>query len=139
MLDPKLTQRSLGDYVALKVAMASDTTIRQEVDALATLCISPNPLATAQSPIPRLLDSFDLKGPNGVHQVLALEVLGGELGDFITEMKFKYGTEKEFRDLGALRELSRQIVYAVHYVHSKGIVHRGSNLHIALTYKIISN
>ena len=67
------TQRSLGKYVALKVAVASDAAIRSEADALTELCPNPNTLDTPQLPIPKLLDSFALKGPNGFHEVLALE------------------------------------------------------------------
>lgn len=123
MFDPKLTRCSLGEYVALKIAMASDTTVPQELDALRKLS---NPLATAQLPVPRLLDSFDLKGPNGVHTVLALELFGSNLSQFIIEMKLRDEADEECPNMEVRRELSRQIVYAVHYIHSNGIVHRGA-------------
>ncbi|KAL9122469.1 MAG: hypothetical protein Q9187_000979 [Circinaria calcarea] len=123
-LTPQLSQRSLGKYVALKVAVALNTTIRSEVDTLTKLGLYTNTLATPQLPVPKLLDSFALKGPNGVHSVLVLEPLGRTLQQFITEMQLRLGTDQGYRDVGVLRELSRQIVYAVCYIHSKGIVHR---------------
>lgn len=77
--------------------MASDTTIPQELDALRKLS---NPLATAHLPVPRLLDSFDLKGPNGVHSVLALELFGSNLSQVIMEMKLRDEADQECPNIG---------------------------------------
>lgn len=115
--------------------MASDTAIRQEADTLTKIVFNQNPVATAQLPVPRLFDSFDLEGPNGVHNILALELLGSSLEDFITKMN--WDLDKNYHNIGVLRELSRQMVYAVSYIHSKGIVHRGSKPSHCLAYKMI--
>lgn len=109
----------------MKVAVASNESTRSEADVLAKLCHRPSPLGTTQLPVPRLLDSFDLKGPNGIHNVIALEPLGCTLHQFIDEMNAKLRDNQNYGDTRVLRELSRQLVYAVHYIHSKGIVHRG--------------
>lgn len=118
----KLTQRRLGKYVALKVAVASNAAIGSEADILTELCLSPN---KHHLPVPKLLDSFAVKGPNGVHDVLALEPLGRTLQQFIAEMQFRLRSDQEYHDVRVLRELSRRIIYAIHYIHSKGFVHRG--------------
>lgn len=109
----------------MKVAMASNTSAREESDALKKLFFSPHPLAAVQLPVPRLWDSFDVKGPNGVHNILALEIFGSSLGQFIKLMKSRADSAEAFRNIEVLREFSRQIVHAVNYIHSKGIVHRG--------------
>lgn len=105
--------------------MASNDTTRTEVDVLAKLCDRPSPLDTTQLPVPRLLDFFDLKGPNGIHNVIALEPLGCTLQQFIDENESMLSADRNYGDTGILREVSRQLVHAVHYIHSKGIVHRG--------------
>ena len=40
-------------------------------------------------------------------------------------MQWRLRNNQEYRDVKVLRDLSRRIVYAVHYIHSNGIVHRG--------------
>ena len=60
----------------------------------------------------QLLDSFELTGPNGTHTVLAQEVLG------------------PLKHIGHLtvrqpRELCRQIVRGVAFLHSHGVIHGG--------------
>ena len=56
--------------------MASDASTRSEADILTELSSAPDTPADPQLPVPKLFDSFDVKGPNGVHDVLTLEPLG---------------------------------------------------------------
>lgn len=125
VFDSILNQCSRAKYVALKVTVASNVAIRSEVNTLTELCPDPNTLSDPRLPVPKLFDSFDIEGPNGVHNVLALEPLGRTLQQFIAEMQWRLGTNREQHDIRILRNLSRRMIYAVHYIHSKRTVHRG--------------
>lgn len=123
--NPFILSTSLREYVALKINTAYNRTPGREADILKRLRFHPSLPSTARLPIPRLFDSFDLKGPNGVHNVLVLELLVGNLAEFVSTMYYRARIDEEFRDKGSLRQISRQIVYAVHHLHTKGIIHRG--------------
>lgn len=67
--------------------------------------------------MPELLDSFDLNGPNGVHQCLVMESLGPSMASLAE-------SHEANRLLGvAAWEVSKQVVRAIAFVHRMGIVH----------------
>lgn len=96
----------LGNYVALKIAIASKDFSRPEADALTKLWFNVNTPATTHLPVLRLFDAFNLNGPNGIHNVLALELLGSNLAQFIMWNMLRLDTD-DYRDAGVLRDLSR--------------------------------
>ncbi|GAM86931.1 hypothetical protein ANO11243_049520 [Dothideomycetidae sp. 11243] len=89
-------------YVALKVKSASyEDDPSQEARILASLGYS--------NLIVPLLDSFEVNGPNGRHQVLVLAVLTRTLAELIE------------------RAMARRMIAAVDYLHSREIMHRGKS------------
>ncbi len=59
-----------------------------------------------------LVDHFAVSGPNGTHHVLATEIAGPQLSDLVMPS-------------AVVRELCRQLVEGVDYLHQQGITHRG--------------
>ncbi|KAF8971351.1 kinase-like domain-containing protein [Flammula alnicola] len=98
-------ESSSGRYVALKICVA-DADPRHELAVHARLP------RTHQNHIIQLLDSFSLQGPNGTHVVLVHDVLGS-----LRDTKPPMLAPKQ------LRQLCRQIVQGVTFLHSHGVVH----------------
>jgi serine/threonine protein kinase len=70
--------------------------------------------------IVKLIDKFVVKGPNGEHNVIAIEPLGPTLKD-LTE-----SVHHENPDwLAFARKSIVQLIKGLAFVHSKGIAHRG--------------
>ncbi|MCJ1464513.1 hypothetical protein MMC07_003126 [Pseudocyphellaria aurata] len=115
---------SVGEYVAMKFGIACTNPSRPEADTLKKLNSVPYPIAIAPPPVTRLLDSFDVRGPNGVHNVLVLKPLACTLQEFMAERGSRWAKDESYGDVGLLRKLSSQMIDAVSHVHSKGIVHR---------------
>lgn len=70
--------------------------------------------------LPRLLDHFYKEGPNGNSLFLVLERLGPSLYAMLSECL----PDSRF-DISRCRRISRQLLLAVDYLHSCGIVHAG--------------
>ena len=64
-----------------------------------------------------LLDNFTHVGPNGIHQCLVCEVLGPSI-----ERRFNAYENSKLPGRVA-KEICKQIVQGVSYMHSKGVVH----------------
>lgn len=69
--------------------------------------------------MPELFDSFELYGPNGVHQCLVTEVLGPSMASLAES----YTTNRLPGDVAW--KVCRQVMQAVAYVHRMGVVHGG--------------
>lgn len=69
--------------------------------------------------IPSIKDNFVLRGPNGIHPcyvtALAMCSLSGA----------REGSYKRIFETATARSLIVQILLAVEYIHSKGVVHGG--------------
>ena len=63
--------------------------------------------------VAQLLDRFELTGPNGRHQCLVTEALGGNLRNRRWPVKSAW-------------ELVKQLVEATAFIHSVGMVHGGT-------------
>ena len=119
---PNLTGDRTKQYTALKFARAYDiSTATNGVKLLHSSQEGQFPLC-----VPKLIDSFQVSGPNGVHVVLVMEPLGTTIEEYINDMRFEDRRQQgRFHDAVLLRDLSRQLVSAMSFIHSKGIVHRG--------------
>lgn len=76
--------------------------------------------------IARLLDSFELHGPNGIHNCLVFELMGPTVNTMIEELpQFKprkYGMKVRYPPNMAKRIL-RQSLRAIKFLHDKKIAH----------------
>lgn len=109
-------------YVAIKITVAdSDPANSQERNILHRLNIAE--LKTKSHPgsaiIPPVLDEFTISGPNGVHQCFVTPVGMMSLAEAKDPSSFR------LFQLPVARAFSAQLVLAVAYLHSQGIVHAG--------------
>jgi serine/threonine protein kinase len=102
----------------LKVAAATGCQVDQEAEFLKALNW-PAGSHPGKSHVQRLLDEFKHTGPNGTHQILVLEPMGRTLADHLT------GVSETVKRNKFVREVSRQVVLGLDYIHSRVIAHRG--------------
>jgi serine/threonine-protein kinase SRPK3 len=112
----------LNRYVAIKVGTADNSS--KEVPILEELSASPiNDLSNKL--IAPVLDSFELKGPNGIHSCLVTTPAKCSLAQALQDY--------DLFPLDAARSLAAQLVMAVARVHRMRIVHGGlSHLSVSL-------
>jgi serine/threonine-protein kinase SRPK3 len=73
--------------------------------------------------VPELFDSCEVRGPNGVHQCLVMELLGSSMASLAESYTAN-------RLPGSVAwKVCRQVVQAVAYVHRMGVVHGGLFCH----------
>lgn len=65
----------------------------------------------------RLLDQFERKGPNGVHLCLVFPVMMSD-GEAMT-------VRENPRCSGYVREISKQILLGLDFLHDQGLIHGG--------------
>lgn len=79
-----------------------------------------------------LLDSFEHRGPNGIHECFIFEVMGSSLESYIMDSKLKIshpsrpliGPQKQFKyNLLEVKSILRQILYSIVFLHKCGIAH----------------
>ena len=123
---PGLSKSRLHRYVALKIAVAANAGRTQERNALERLNKALDHEAGRPRPVPRMLDTSSSGGQNGIHDILVLEPMGRSLEKHIWYLQnLEYEAPLDNRRVGFMREISRQLVNAVHFLHSHGVVHRG--------------
>lgn len=105
--------RNSSTYVAVKVGTADAD--KGEVDILSRLAMAD----VDETLIPRVLDSFIVKGPNGSHPCLVTTPARCSLIDT------KDSSELGLFQLDVARSLAVQVIKAVAHVHSRGYAHGG--------------
>lgn len=70
-----------------------------------------------------LLDSFELEGPNGLHQVLVLQPMAESLERLLDRQAIS--DLKSVPRNAFLRATVTQLLQGFHHIHSCGLVHRG--------------
>lgn len=131
----------LNRYVALKVGVSRSTAVGQELAILQSLDrTSSHP---GKNHVQQLLDHFHHEGPNGVHTCLVLEPMGRNLNSYVFDYEIsqrKTGLEAcEPLPLRFSRHICKQLISALDYLHSQGIMHRDvqpGNILCALEYEI---
>ncbi|KZT32276.1 kinase-like protein, partial [Sistotremastrum suecicum HHB10207 ss-3] len=103
----------LQSCVALKFNAARFTGRSQEISVMRRL-LSTNPQASGTQSIIRLLDSFQVEGPNGIHEVLVTEVVLG-----YNVLRFSS------RELPPAQKVAAELATGLEYIHSCDIVHGG--------------
>ncbi|KAL1853982.1 hypothetical protein Daus18300_011571 [Diaporthe australafricana] len=109
-------------YVAVKIGISSPPFPRREPEILRTLSGSksssqaPNaaPDVNAFAAIPNILDTFDVRGPNGTHTCYTLTPAQGNL---------KEASFSRLFPVQVARALAAKLTTAVAYVHSRGVIH----------------
>lgn len=110
-------------FVAVKIGISS-VPRQREIEVLQALHDSlPSPEAThlaanddACTAIPKVLDTFDVCGPNGTHTCYTLAPAHGSLGEAAWCRLFP---------IQVVRALAAKLATVVAFVHSRGFVHGG--------------
>lgn len=110
----------MNNYVALKIVVSEFSAVGDEVSVLSKLeahrITSADPGAKHVS---RLLNNFDIEGPNGKHACLVSEPLGCSLG-VSREVSTRW-----FFQLPIARAIAAKVIIGVRFIHSCGVVHGG--------------
>ena len=109
-------------YVALKVLKSNVDSAREL--AILTTVSNYDVQHPGYGHVLRLLDHFNHTGPNGTHLCVVTEALGPSIGDLL------YPPWRQFTDSfrypkDLVREISKQALLALQYIHNAGIVHGG--------------
>lgn len=111
-----------GRCAALKILAAEVSKPVSEVAVLHHLKRrqSKNADSTPQDFLMQFWDDFEIEGPNGTHQCIVTEVLGPSIGTDVDEIY-----NEEWYPINIAKELVAQVIRAVAYLHSCGVVHGG--------------
>ena len=109
-----------GKHVALKVVRSAAHYTETAIDEIKLLnkVVQANPNHPGRSYVVSLLDSFEHKGPNGVHVCMVFEVLGENL----------LGLIKRWNHRGIpmplVKQITKQVLLGLDYLHREcGIIH----------------
>ncbi|MCJ1386866.1 hypothetical protein MMC17_009994 [Xylographa soralifera] len=125
-------------YVSLKIGTAASKDYKlHEISTLRSIAKvgSSHP---GFNHVQKLLDTFVHQGRNGLHTCLVFEPLGQSFELFTTDEPEARGDTPSLSP-AAMREASRQLVLAVDFLHSQGVMHRDiqpGNVLFALNYDI---
>ncbi|KAK8064515.1 protein kinase [Apiospora phragmitis] len=111
-------------YVALKVSISGQMLPRREPSILRTLSESVSTAQETTAPevfdasttLPRVLDVFNVRGPNGIHVCYTKTLAQGNLKDASFSRLFP---------IEVARVLTARLALAVSLIHSRGFVHGG--------------
>lgn len=109
----------LQRYVILKILKADISSDKRELSILLHLSKS-DTHHPGKNHVLQLLDHFEHKGPNGLHLCLVFPAMMSD-GDAMT-------VRRRPRHLGYIREVSRQILLGLSYIHDHGLIHGGMYL-----------
>ncbi|KAK4233741.1 protein kinase dsk1 [Achaetomium macrosporum] len=117
----------LERYVALKILVASETSKSQEPVILRLLHDSGSTHQGNQF-IPRLLDDFELDGPNGRHLCLVQEAATCTIG------QAKEDSRNWMFPVEVARSIAAQLILGLSYMHSRGVCHGDLHMRNFLIY-----
>ncbi|KAI3334536.1 kinase-like domain-containing protein [Ustulina deusta] len=111
---------SNGKHVALKVVRSASHYTETAIDEVKLLqkIVQANPNHPGRKYVVSLLDSFEHKGPNGVHVCMVFEVLGENLLGLIKKWQHR-GIPREL-----VMQITKQVLMGLDYLHREcGIIH----------------
>ncbi|OPB41810.1 Protein kinase [Trichoderma guizhouense] len=105
-------------YVSIKIAVAEQPhNDNGELQILQAITQTGDPTHPGHKHVSHLLDSFYHEGPNGRHLCIVLELLGPKISSVVNRLP-------NYRLDGRLaRQISSQLLLAVDYIRSCGVVH----------------
>ncbi|KAM6481756.1 kinase-like domain-containing protein [Trichoderma sp. SZMC 28011] len=105
-------------YVSIKIAVAEQSHNHNgELQILQTITRNGDPTHPGHKHVSHLLDSFYHDGPNGRHLCIVFELLGPKISSVVNR-------RPNYRLDGRLaRQISSQLLLAVDYIRSCGVVH----------------
>jgi len=106
----------LDNYVAIKVNISHSSSSRRECEILRALSSPGLASKAGYTHIPRILDEFDIQGPNGTHSCYTMAPAQGNL---------KESSFSQLFPIQVARALAAKLTIAVSFVHSQGFVHGG--------------
>jgi serine/threonine-protein kinase SRPK3 len=109
-----------GRHVALKVVRSAAHYTETAIDEIKLLnkIVQANPNHPGKKHVVSLLDSFEHKGPNGVHVCMVFEVLGENLLGLIKRWKHR-GIP-----MPLVKQITKQVLLGLDYLHREcGIIH----------------
>lgn len=106
----------LERYVTLKILKADVSSNSRERSILLHLSRA-DTNHPGKNHVLQLLDQFEHKGPNGVHLCLVFPVMMSD-GEAMT-------VRENPRCSGYVREVSKQILLGLNYLHDQGLIHGG--------------
>ena len=109
-----------GRHVALKVVRSAAHYTETAVDEIKLLnkIVAANPNHPGRKHVVSLLDSFEHKGPNGVHVCMVFEVLGENLLGLIKRWNHR-GIP-----MALVKQITKQVLLGLDYLHREcGIIH----------------
>ena len=109
-----------GRHVALKVVRSAAHYTETAIDEIKLLnrIVEANPHHPGRAHVVSLLDSFEHKGPNGVHVCMVFEVLGENLLGLIKRWNHR-GIP-----LPLVKQITKQVLLGLDYLHREcGIIH----------------
>ncbi|KAI9683888.1 MAG: serine/threonine protein kinase, CMGC group [Trizodia sp. TS-e1964] len=109
-----------GKHVALKVVRSAAHYTETAVDEIKLLnkIVEANPNHPGRKHVVSLLDSFEHKGPNGVHVCMVFEVLGENLLGLIKRWNHR-GIPMQL-----VKQITKQVLLGLDYLHREcGIIH----------------
>ncbi|KAJ9362634.1 hypothetical protein DTO280E4_3287 [Paecilomyces variotii] len=109
-----------GKHVALKVVRSAAHYTETAIDEIKLLnrIVQANPTHPGRKHVVSLLDSFEHKGPNGVHVCMVFEVLGENLLGLIKRWNHR-GIP-----MALVKQITKQVLLGLDYLHREcGIIH----------------
>ncbi|KAL7269012.1 serine/threonine protein kinase, CMGC [Rhizina undulata] len=109
-----------GQHVALKVVRSAAHYTETALDEIKLLqrIVAANPTHPGKAHVVSLLDSFEHKGPNGMHVCMVFEVLGENLLGLIKRYNHR-GIP-----IGLVKQITKQVLLGLDYLHREcGIIH----------------
>ncbi|KAI9932288.1 hypothetical protein ASPWEDRAFT_51039 [Aspergillus wentii DTO 134E9] len=107
----------IGRYVAMKISTADSNSHECNILRHLGSVGMPNDKHPGKASIPQILDEFDIKGPNGEHRCIVTSPASTSLSDA------REASYTRLFQLPVARAIIAQLIQAVAFLHSRGIVH----------------
>ena len=123
-----LTAFRINHYVALKIATSESNRSGEELKILKHLSTESQE-HPGKSSVMSLLDSFEHRGPNGVHECFVFEAMGPSAGSFIRSFPLESARPDSpsagclKHQLSEVKSILRQILHGIDFLHKNGIVY----------------
>ncbi len=143
-----LTVFRLKRYVAIKIVTSESNSAGEELKILKHLSTE-SQQHPGKSHVMKLLDSFEHRGPSGVHECFVFEVMGPSAESYITNFPLETaqpnspsnGSQKQLKHpFWVVKHMLRQILLGIDILHKRGIAYSDLQLgNILVSIKDLSS